>query len=644
MLVLRLVLSTVLVVAVAALPPCDDARRLSGSPCDPQINPLPPTALPTQLPTQTILVPMTSASPPLAPRLHVEPVCFADKSFEPLPGAFKPWVAYKYLKANGPFVTTVSKDLMGGQTLKVQNAGKPIEVVNFNCVHEDNEWKARVKDTALLQDILTVRLHDGWCDAWPAKDGPKPPHCLIPVEKCLLQDISLYRSMDDMLGLRLDYGHCPISAVPGTRLPGEKQATIMVGLKRVPDTGTLSTPNVRGFFEDVCHTTNPAATPASTSLDLNKAKEPNAQENCFAASADSEDVSSLNEFATLPCFNDFRVYTLLDVNNRFPVLPVMDSDYAWLLSKLPVGRNPQDSPCAKVNQAKAMFGAVKMDRVCVHFEGMQERTCNNTCGKTCLPSKPFTATTTGGPTIPPPLCIDCEAYEIIYALIATFLVVMLSYYTYLSNTMSFVAVWFFVPLPENPHQSFNNLGPQNVPHHTKLNKHLHMPAFMGMFFIAGVWSFIIYYCINFFDTLLCWLIGMEQCIRVLPFQYWFDEAHYMAVNGTFAQNQLSHLTVDEAGRWIWPHVGPRRIINNDWCPGRLIGMIVATWLSTWFLLCWWRAEQKVAIMKTTIKQEVIVEEQGLGGGMAAVGGSAAGAGGMLTKTLAFFGGSYVPQQ
>lgn len=287
-----------------------------------------------------------------------------------------------------------------------------------------------------------------------------------------------------------------------------------------------------------------------------------------------------------------------------------------------------------------------MDRVCVEFEGMQDVVCKNTCGKVCNASVPFTATTTPGPTIPPAMCIDCEMHEMIYAIIATCLVVMLSYYTYMSHSMKWVADWTFIPLPGKPSEDFESLESRNFPRHHHLNKELFWPAVIGLFFIPLAWSFIIYYVINLFDTLLCWLIGIEQCIRLWPFQYEFDEDHYMNTNGTRAQMGVQHLDQYESGLWIWAFNGPRRLIHVDWCPARLLGLVVATWLATWLLLCMWRWEQKIAIKKIRIVEETITEETGggvlfMGGGMSAVGGAPVGVGGMMTKTLAFFGGGYV---
>jgi len=656
---MRVLLSAALIVVAAGqVPPAAPARLCSPeNPCaPPPVGPTPapaaPTAAPT-LPPRTIWVPYETTPAPKPVPINVLPVCvnaankFADPMFPKRKASFTPWVVYKYLKANGPFIQTVSKDQMGGQTLKVQNAGVPLQVADFTCIKEGNEWKARVLDEAINKNLLTIKLFDGWCDN-EILTGNFSAECLNrpPIEKCLLQDISLYRAAGPSLGLRLDYGNCPISAAPETRLPGTKKAIIMVGLKRVPDSSTtaLETPNLKGFFEDVCDVKNPAALPATTQFDLTKAKAPNANGTCFAATADMEDISALDQMSDAPCFNDAVVWTLLDVNNRFPVLPVMDSDYAWLLSKLPAP--DASSVCDEVPHQ--VLGQVKMDRVCVHFEGLQDVTCANTCGKIC--NSTFAAgdpTMTTTPPIPPAICIDCEAYEIIYALIATCLVVMLSYYTYLSNSLSWVATWFFVPLEHasgqpSPHEFFGDLQQSNMTTHNKANKHLYWPATLGLLAICGVWSFIIYYAINILDMLGCWLIGMEQCVRVWGFQYMFDESHYLSVNGTYTQMREEHLTLDERGRWIWPLVGPRRMINIDWCPGRLLPMIFATWLSAWFLMCWWRSEQKISIMKTTIKQEIISEEQGLMTGMSAVGGTATGAGGMLTKTLAFFGGGYVP--
>jgi len=362
----------------------------------------------------------------------------------PPPGAFPPWLVYKYLKVNTPYVSTAQKDIMAGSTLDILNADAPIKASQFQCVQQDNEWKARVRSEFVVNNILTVERDDGMggnC-TWPEHGvDPNPEHrgkfgvdqngrfgyhpdehgvpvrdengqpipcrepsvqqCTEPdncktvlgaftgrrrgrhiVSRCLLQDISLYRSMGGMLGLRLDYGHCPT----GIAGPSKKQAFIMIGLKMVNDpgkpcsaensgtsfsnalchnyTGTWQ-PRVREFFEGICTAEGQEGARAAGILDtlameLNQnwdasSADPIAGLNkpmCWATSADMEDMLPLDPLDNPPCFDEGIAYTLLDHNNKFPTIPVPESDYKALLAKLPVGVHVADDPCAPVNQAK----------------------------------------------------------------------------------------------------------------------------------------------------------------------------------------------------------------------------------------------------------------------------------------------------
>merc|ERR1719162_1374937 len=98
-------------------------------------------------------VPAPTPAPP--PPLVVQPVCIYNMSLSP--GAFVPWVVYKYLKVNtGGFLRTAPKDLMGAQTLLLQNANVPMRASWFQCVRENNEWKARVRSSQLAKNILTM--------------------------------------------------------------------------------------------------------------------------------------------------------------------------------------------------------------------------------------------------------------------------------------------------------------------------------------------------------------------------------------------------------------------------------------------------------------------------------------------------------
>jgi len=587
---------------------------------------------------------------------QVEPVCLQNVTMNP--GAFEPWVVYKYLKVNGPFVQTVSKDKMGGQTLHIQNSAQPILSESFGCVKEDNEWKARVNTASLNSNILSIKLDDGVRDSQFATANY--------VEMCLLQDISLYRSMDGMLGLRLDYGKC---------MTAGKRAIIMVGVRKVPDRVDVgNATNLRGFFQGVCGNGTSAF---NTVLQFANAQLVRSQSStCFAISADMVDISALDKTAFPRCFPDSVVFTLLDVADDFPLFPVEETDYDWLLSQLPVetGQNGDDDPCAPLNQPKQMVGEVVMDRLCVSFDGLADSVCTNQCGPKFCTEDPNSASTTPFlPFSPPALCIDCEWHEAIYAFIATGLVVMFSYLTYLSHSMSWVAAWYFVDLPGQPKNSFGALSPTQQPFHDKtsitslccrccpsfclpvrhegVNEQMWRAACIGFFFSTMFWSFFWYFAINIIDWLFTvYVLNQELCIRLWGFQYNFDMDAYNAVNGTsiftdFRTGLETHdntlgLSLDDRGRFIFPF--PDDLVNIDWCPFRLLPLIIATWLSTFILMCYWRADNKVSIMKTTITQQVIQSEEGLMGPMSAVGGSAHGTAGMFTKVLGFMGGQHVP--
>jgi hypothetical protein len=543
------------------------------------------------------------------------------------PGTFKPWMVHKYLKANSAgFIRTAAKDIMGAQTLTLMNANIPIRASQFTCVREDSEWKARIKNSELVKNVLTLLRDNGMGGMLPG--GVPCPACAHIVSECLLQDISLYRTMSGVIGLRLDYGHCTIPQ------NSKKQAFIMIGLKRVPDTIDRKTlPDVMGFFNQICEAPAvvlPLGVPApDPAIDLNKARAPKGR--CFLESVDMEDMQPLDPQLEKPCFEESVAYSAFDENNQFPTLPVTDTDYKWLLSKLPAQPDTND-PCTPT--AQKMYGYVTMDRVCVKLQGID---CINQCGKWCNATKVQNVTTSGIGWLPPPICIDCEWSESLYAFFATFIVVVLTYYSYLSTTMAAVATWFYVPLPGNPEQDFNDLSDGNLPRHEAVNSKLSFSAMLALLFTTGIYSIFAYLLVNFLDWAVCTAFQWEQCIRIFGYQYHFSTSFYHHVNGTAHQAHMLAVGHDHRGRWIWPF--PSSEINIDVCEYRLVGMTVVTWLSAWFLFMWWRSEHKVAIMKTVVTQTLIAEEEFAG---ARMGAAATGTAGMFTRTMAFLGGGRVP--
>jgi hypothetical protein len=274
------------------------------------------------------------------------------------PGAFPPVITYKYLKTPPALIYTASKDTMGGNILFLRHAAVPMPGSMFDCSIEGGEWKARVRDPRA--NVLTLELNRGMGD----------PSDLTSM--CLLQDISLHRSAD-RLALRLDYGYCP---KPATE---ETQAFILLGLQIVPNSPIFAdkTPGIKDFFAGIC--TSPVN--KNVVLDLNKAQAYHDYatgykgNTCFAGSADLLKMAS----ATRPkCWDTATAYTMLNPDDDFGVLPITESDYAWLSNQIPA--SPPDSASFRT------YGEVTVDRACVFFDGIKTHSgqdCNNGCGKWC---------------------------------------------------------------------------------------------------------------------------------------------------------------------------------------------------------------------------------------------------------------------
>lgn len=602
------------------------------------------------------------------------------------PGAFKPWVVYKYLKINTPWVNTAVKDVMGGEQLTVKNAATPIGSENFMCVQEDNEFKARILDTALPLNILTMERNDRMgpieYNGAVLTEETSPKKYERIVSRCLLQDISLYRSMGGLLGLRLDYGHCVRNqaGVDSTQEWSDKKQTfIMIGLKRVPDnfgettikinaTGeerTIpgETANVRGFFEGVCKGLAPSVGNAnytienrSNILDLAKA---HTQNMCFATEADMTIMMPLDPSATPPCFDQATAYTLLDHNDEFPTLPVRDSDYNFLLSKLPVGSHSSDDPCAPTNQNKKMYGHVMVDRTCVFFEGLN---CTHKCKKFCQAYDLLSTkvdTTLPPLWLPPPLCVDCEFSEAIYAILATWLTIVMVYLTYYAFANMSTSAWKAITSEEYDHymtlvtNKRDHVEPgREVDLWETGNRHgvggarccsgpwwspATIAANLGLLLICLAWSVFWYYAINILDWAFCQVVGWELCIKVWSWQYDWDINVWFFHNQTYSQGEYLDKQHHRLGSWLLPWAVPWEL-NIDTCYFRLFGMILITWLCTWVLFCYWRMSLTATIKETTHHEAVARMDHIVASGFGAGDRSHLGedAPGMFTGMLQFF--------
>jgi hypothetical protein len=328
-----------------------------------------PTTITTDTPTSTTFTTTTT---------YVVPAPVIEQETCPLPipdEAFEPAIVYQYLKAPAPLLSTEDKDDMGGRILNIKHADRAMEARMFHCVKQPNEWKARVKHPQA--NILTLELSGGTAQPNDLK------------ELCLLQDITLVRTQSQ-LALRLDYGFCPLpQAQSGTK------AMVMLGLEIVPDTPEFQgkTPGIKDFFEGVCGTT----TAMSAALDFKKAQAYHDQtrgyrsDHCFVGSADRLNMKSA---AVTPCFNEANVYTFLTEDDAFGVLPITQSEFAWLSHQIPF--TPPDVTAKPIKA----YGEVKVDRVCVYFDGITTssgKQCNNACGKWCRSTEETNVAQTGSP-------------------------------------------------------------------------------------------------------------------------------------------------------------------------------------------------------------------------------------------------------
>jgi len=411
--------------------------------------------------------------------------------------------------------------------------------------------------------------------------------------------------------MRLDYVDCGYGPA--------KKATILVGLRKVPE--TTETPGLAAFFQDVCGA-KPGAQKANLSLRL-KTEFP----KCWANSADMQLLTSDKD-----CFDAALVITLLDTANHFPIFPVKDSEWAWLLSVIARPEHPlaaadvhapapDPNPCAKPAPPPQeifpkVYGNLLADRLCV---AMPEMGCDNECGKTCGAVR---ALSVGDPKKSCTACFDCEIDEMLYAVLATLLafnVVQFIYKSCLEKSMQ----WLFNEGRVHPktavsHQvwdsnTYSDLQMPTTHNQGGVHDNYHPNTGYGCAVLSmGIVSFFIsvgsYYLLNMIQYLIVVKgQGKEMCVKLFDFQT------------NLATNSSTWQSWDEGaqivGFWSW---GADRVVDcyNDVCPQRLLGLMICTWLSLWSIFAYWRREwaAKATVMKLQEKSHYMISGAGGGGG------------------------------
>jgi len=529
------------------------------------------------------------------------------------PEAFEPWEVYKVLKTSTHKITTPPKLEMGGQTLNMTNLD--VRASGFRCQKVHSEWRAVALNKS--SNVANIALHDA----------------IAPLQfkaQCHLSAISLYQSESGIPGLRLDYENCAFGVA--------KQATILVGLKKVPD-DVGSTPGLAAFFQDVCGEQEAtvrtlSGSPADVQLRFDlipSAMQPTAlgtPQTCFAVSASMQLFTSYAH--PDPCFEPAMVFTLLDINDHFPVFPVKDSEWDWMLSQIPkpkqplaaastdFGPTPPPDPCGPEQEAvwPKVYGNVIADRVCMAFPDLG---CDNDCGKTCVVKKILSIDTTPAPSYPSCVtCYDCELDEAVYAILATFLVFNICNIIYRSSLTERVSSYTL------PHEHTEQIS-SGAASYASMSSFITQPhiashasegysrAFMGFGFLSLIVTIFVYILINILNHMVVVvLMKKEMCVKLFSFE----------TNLLLANNDWKH-----AEHWGLLTGSNTYECHNEPCPGRLLGLILATWLSLWCLFAYWRWNWVSKLTTMTMDARAEENEHGAGGA------AGTGAGSLLMRSF-----------
>lgn len=461
------------------------------------------------------------------------------------PGGFQPWEVYKVLKVSSKKIKTPGKFFMGAQTLVF--SGMEFKASSFTCQQLSHlgEWRAKVGTETPLS-VIEMRDYA----------LPNPNQTLA---HCRLDAISLYQSSSAIPGLRLDYVDC----VYGT----SQKATVLVGLKKVPDGSMGVGPGLANFFRGVCG--GPDAQ-SSTDAYLRFGNIEGGLGHCDIFSATMQTMQSEHN-----CFDSATVFTLLDRNNYFPLLTVTDSDWNWILANVPKAPHPfgaagviaataNPSPCAKAPPPPKevfpkVYGHLVADRVSV---AIPEFNCSSYASKFChradLLSTNFEQ---AQPTYTPcTTCYDCAYDDIAYAIAATILAFFILHPIHCHY---FSCSW----KPGATHsKKIYDVGPPRSLRYT-----------LGFFLLTSlVWSVFAYLIVNMANYLVVVkLMEKEMCLKIFNFQ----------TNNETAAEGRNHFSLfgslDENHEDVYS-------CHNEVCPWRLVPLVLTTWLSLYVFFFIWR--------------------------------------------------------
>jgi len=572
-------------------------------------------------PTSAPVTPKPTPAPTPAPILIPQTTMIVPKGCEArIPeGGFQPWEVYKQLKASTSKISTPPAGIAGSQILTVNNLNAQASA--FTCQKANNEWRT-VVDTTNHVRPSTISLSD-MTDVGVVKS------------RCTLASISMYVSEAGIPGMRLDYA-CSVGR--------HKAATVLIGLRKVPD-GIGRTPGLGKFFKRVCENSTNVTNDETLAFDLIDSMSMTGAS--FAKSADMLVMESAKD-----CFESGVVYTFLDENSNLPVFPVTDSEWDYFVINLPRSKNglctgggpiPKQAPCAEQVTAPPqtcfhpkVYGHVIADRVCLHFADsyMDGRVDKNDCHPSCGPpnfSEKVKIHTTFTPpqTKPCATCYDCEGDDVVYAILGTWLTFFLSmnFYRRLNPEKKKELV-----IIENPSQKgFLGIGGDKVDKYyaKSMNNRNCGSSCLSFTDICDVYGpatkfgamVLAFTCIVYFVILnivnyLVTVLGMrkEMCLKLWSWQTNVD-GHWNI--GGLPMADMWNATTDSWSNmehWSAAHGNRRYVCYNEACPGRILPLILITWLCMVALFIFTVKDVEIEGTTKNVESKQVEVEKGVGGG------------------------------
>lgn len=202
-------------------------------------------------------------------------------------------------------------------------------------------------------------------------------------------------------------------------------------------------------------------------------------------------------------------------------------------------------------------------------------------------------------------CYDCEWDEVIYAFWGTLLVFWLVQFLY-RNCVPQAYGWFWMPRDSVPYSQLTTVSQADFGRPGAF-----VPALLGFSLLTLICTVIVYY---FILNMLNYLVIVvwqkkEMCLKVWDWQtnlgdngYGWQTAFHFVFGELFTTGYNTH----------------RFSCYNDWCPLRLLGLVITTWLCLTALFGYWRYYYMIVeTMQSKVETEELAVEMTAGGrGMA----------------------------